>query len=209
MRSERTRVVSFPTDTAVADPLHHTDSPASPALRDLESLSSMEEFAAFYDREAMRLLGFVMKLGSDAHLAADIVQSTFEDALRAWATINNHRAWVRRVATRKLMRARDPARRREEPVDDLLDSEQPLLPGQGGHLLRPDLVVEFSDKTRRVLQLVAELPPAQRTVMAWAMDEYTTDEIATLLHMTPAAVRQNLSRARTAMKEKLNGGDGA
>ncbi|MFI7639686.1 RNA polymerase sigma factor [Nonomuraea sp. NPDC049400] len=180
----------------------------------LESLSTrkvvvMAEIAAFYDQEAKPLLGFLLKAGADAHLAADLVQASFEDAIRTWETISNPRAWLRTVATRKLWRSKDLKRSHEDPAGDLPDGEQLLPAGHRSQLLRPDAMLEFSDEKRRVMDHIATLPRLQRMVLAWHLDGYGTDEIATHLQTTPAAVRQNLTRARTALKQKLSGGGGA
>jgi RNA polymerase sigma-70 factor (ECF subfamily) len=180
----------------------------------LESLSShkvavMAEIAAFYDREAKPLLGFLLKAGADVHLAADLVQASFEDAIRKWETISNPRAWLRTVATRKLWRAKHLKRSHEDPTGDLTDGEQLLPAGHRSQLLRPDAMLEFSDERRRVMELIAALPRLQRMALAWHLDGYGTDEIATHLETTPAAVRQNLTRARTALKQKISGGGGA
>jgi DNA-directed RNA polymerase specialized sigma24 family protein len=45
-------------------------------------------------------------------------------------------------------------------------------------------------------------------VLAWTLDDYTPQEIATALRMTPDAVRANLYKARTNIVQYLrDGGD--
>jgi DNA-directed RNA polymerase specialized sigma24 family protein len=49
------------------------------------------------------------------------------------------------------------------------------------------------------MQLLDSLAPAQREVMALAIDEFTPAEIARLLGKTAVAARQNLHVARTRL----------
>ncbi|MFB9681909.1 RNA polymerase sigma factor [Streptosporangium vulgare] len=164
--------------------------------------------ADFYAREAKKLLGFVMRLGTgDPDLAADIAQATFLEAWKNWDTIREHRAWIRRVAERKLLQAKDFARLRETPVAELPDVERTMAPGHRSELLRPDAALELSEQTRQVIRMIAELPNLQRTVLAWHLDHYSNQEIARHLRMTPAAVRQNLKRAKSTLKIAYYGGE--
>ncbi|MFF3089981.1 sigma factor-like helix-turn-helix DNA-binding protein [Streptomyces nojiriensis] len=45
-----------------------------------------------------------------------------------------------------------------------------------------------------------KLPSKQRAALAWNLDGFTTEESARAMGTTQVAVRQNLSRARTALK---------
>lgn len=56
---------------------------------------------------------------------------------------------------------------------------------------------------RSVLRLLETLPPAQREVLALAVDGFTPTEIAELLGKTRAAVRKNLQFARERLKHEL------
>jgi DNA-directed RNA polymerase specialized sigma24 family protein len=55
------------------------------------------------------------------------------------------------------------------------------------------------------MQLLNALPPAQREVMAFIIDEFEPVEIAALFGKTPAAVRQNLRAARQKLKSAVKG----
>ncbi len=60
-----------------------------------------------------------------------------------------------------------------------------------------------------MLELLEQLPPAQREVMACIVDDLRPAEIAELLGKNPAAVRQNLSAARRRLRKYLAETNGA
>jgi RNA polymerase sigma-70 factor (ECF subfamily) len=64
-------------------------------------------------------------------------------------------------------------------------------------------VVELRDEAQAVLAALADLPPKQRQVMAWSIDGFSPAEIASALGVDPAAVRQNLAKARKNLKQNL------
>ncbi|MFE2971414.1 RNA polymerase sigma factor [Streptomyces sp. NPDC059340] len=61
----------------------------------------------------------------------------------------------------------------------------------------------LKEGNQRVLNALAQLPPLQRHVMAWAQDGFTDREIARALDMREAAVRKNRSRARLRLQQTL------
>ncbi|WKX69392.1 sigma-70 family RNA polymerase sigma factor [Streptomyces sp. XD-27] len=63
--------------------------------------------------------------------------------------------------------------------------------------------VVLREEEARVYAALSRLPMKQRQVMAWHLDGFTTAEIGGALGMQPAAVRQNLARARAHPKEAL------
>jgi RNA polymerase sigma factor (sigma-70 family) len=152
------------------------DSPASLAAAD---------FADCYSRELPGLIWFVMSLGASAEMAADVAQSAFADAFPVWPAIQYPRAWLRRVAQRGYCRCGS----RETPVESPPERLSPLPAVSAA---------ELRDEARAVL---AALPPKQREVMAWCIDGYSPAEIASELGADPAAVRQNLAKARKNLKQ--------
>lgn len=149
------------------------------------------DFSSCYARELSSLIWFVMSLGADAHRAADVAQSTFAEAFPIWDRIQHPNAWLRRVAGRIYYRTMVP---QETPVDVLPDRQGPLSAAAG---------VELHDEARVVLAALADLPPKQRQVIAWSIDGFSPGEIALELDVDPAAVRQNLAKARKNLKQAL------
>jgi RNA polymerase sigma-70 factor (ECF subfamily) len=148
------------------------------------------DFPEFFSQERRPLVRFVMSLGADADLAADIAQTAFERAFPIWDTIAYPRAWLRRVSHHELIRqARTAAR------ETLTDT-----PPDRSSAISAALAVELHAQTRDVLAALASLPPKQRLVMAWSYDGFSDTEIACELGDTPAAVRQNHSKARKKLR---------
>jgi hypothetical protein len=80
--------------------------PAASALLDPAAPCDRPEaapgnFTDCYRRELPGLIWFVMSLGANAEVAADVAQSAFTDAFPLWPTIRHPRAWLRRVAERE------------------------------------------------------------------------------------------------------------
>jgi RNA polymerase sigma-70 factor (ECF subfamily) len=156
----------------------------------------MAEFEAFYAVEAKRLTRFVMRHGASVHEAADAAQSAFAQALMVWETIRQPRAWLRRVAIREYYHR---ALSLEDPKD--------AIPDHTG-ALSAAAEVELREQTHKVLGALATLPARQRQVMAWRYDGFSPAEIAEALDLDPAAVRQNLHKARGNLKKLLGIAEG-
>lgn len=150
----------------------------------------MLDFSACYERGFSSLVWFVMSLGTDPQRAADVAQSAYAEAFAVWDRIEQPAARLRRVAGRIFYRNLVA---RETPVE--------AIPEQGP--LSAANVAEFRDEARTVLAALADLPPKQRQVMAWSIDGFSPAEIARELGTDPAAVRQNLAKARKNLIQQL------
>ena len=74
-----------------------------------------------------------------------------------------------------------------------------------GALPEPGAAVEALFETDAVLSAIRRLPQTQRQVFALHFDQFETTEIAEILQMKQAAVRQNLARARATLRKLLSG----
>jgi RNA polymerase sigma-70 factor (ECF subfamily) len=113
-------------------------------------------------------------------------------AWQKWETIHEPAAWVRTTAARKLWKSSQqlpPA----APIDD--STAHPASSEQ-------DLAV-FSEEQQRVLRLLRQLPPAQRSIAALYYDGLSADEIAQATGRPAATVRSHLRHARRALKEVI------
>ncbi|WWQ68836.1 sigma-70 family RNA polymerase sigma factor [Streptomyces sp. Q6] len=149
------------------------------------------EFAQFYSQHMAKLVRHLMRQGASIHEATEASQAAFTEAFVKWETIEHPAAWLRQVSLRLYWRRHS---HREEPVQEI-----PELPGGPCPLQQ----VELKEQEARVCAALASLPPLQRQVLAWHLDEFSTTEISVALGMTPEAVRQNLSRGRARLKTIL------
>ncbi|MEU9979558.1 sigma-70 family RNA polymerase sigma factor [Streptomyces sp. NPDC051014] len=149
----------------------------APLLRD--------DFNAFYTQEMAAVTVFLMHQGATAYEAADAAHEAMARLLPdLWRTLDHPRTWLRVSAQRCYWRQSSSRTAPTDPVPDRPGGTCPL-----------DTVV-VSEFQQTVLNALRQLPPTMRTVMAWDVDGFTYTEIAEALAMTPAAVRQNISRAR-------------
>ena len=166
-------------------------------------LMSSEEFAALYRQHRSALLWHLLCLGATQAEAADAVQDAFAYALRDSQQVRDRRAWpawLRTVAVRCYLRSlaryggsgRGKSRVSVFPVAEVPDTGPPSQSAD-------------SDVSEQefVLSLLARLPPQQRRVFALHYEGWSAAEIAAQLGMDHAAVRQNISRARTALRNAV------
>lgn len=175
---------------SVLDPVPVAQALLDPATPCDRPEAAPGNFTDCYTRELPGLTWFVMSLGANAEVAADVAQSAFTDAFPLWATIRHPRAWLRRVAERGYYRRGF----RETLVESPPERPESLATASD---------VELRDEARAVLAALAALPPKQRQVMAWCIDGYSPAEIASEIGADPAAVRQNLAKARKNLKQML------
>jgi RNA polymerase sigma factor (sigma-70 family) len=79
------------------------------------------------------------------------------------------------------------------------------LEGHDGVGIIPDVaeLVEYIFEKDSIFKAFRQLSPKEKQVFALHFDRFETSEIAEILQMTPAAVRQNLARARSRLKQLL------
>ena len=166
--------------------------PVPPGGRDPVDIS----FATFYQGEMPYLVRTLIKCGANEQDAADAAQQAFVLLLGKWNTVSMPRAWLRTVSIRQLL----PALIIKRQTSSLDGEEENYAPGTSPPVAT---YVEFREEERLVLGAIHQLPPAQRKVFALSFDGFGSSEIAEILQMNQAAVRQNLARARAALKELL------
>ena len=125
----------------------------------------------------------------DRGRAEEITQDAFLRLYERWGGVvvfERPEAWVRRVAVRDAVRR--AKRERVVPVVALVDS-QPA----GDRLPDVDL-----------LRAVGGLPAQQRAAVAlYYLEDLPVDQVAQLMQVAPATVRQHLFKARSQLAERL------
>lgn len=152
---------------------------------------------AFYREHVEAVQRFVARRVSDPHLAADLTADVFLEAIdaavRYQPSLGTPRAWLFGVARNVLAMHVRRSVREARAVSRV----------QGRRLVSPDAIqriVERIDAERDARQLLAalnDLDEGQRVVVELvAVDGLTPTEAATVLGLTPVAVRVRLHRAR-------------
>ncbi len=158
------------------------------------------DFAALYRQLRSPLLWHLRCLGASPAEAADAVQDAFAHALGAADRQRDELAWpawLRTVAVRSYLRTVAAGGRGQVSVQTMADVPEVRVSADSAAEVQARLEEEM------VFSLVATLPPRQRLVFALHFEGCGTAEIAASLSMTQAAVRQNLARARAALRHSL------
>jgi RNA polymerase sigma factor (sigma-70 family) len=163
------------------------------ANRPVTTTDSYPDFETFYRSYIAQLVVFLVWQGASASDAADLAQETMVDVYRNWSTIAHPNAWARRVASRRLVR-------HVSRIDDPLSSSPPETTAL---ISSADALAEWENK-HQLMQLLRQLPPRQRQILAWSVTGYTPMQIAEELGLSPSSVRMHLHRARRAAARFLS-----
>lgn len=163
-----------------------------------------DEFAALYRQQRSALVWYLRCHGAGQAEAADAVQDAFACALIAADQVRDQRAWsawLRTVALRCYLRSLtgpgSPRGDATRGISVLTMADVPDVVAAG-----PD-GPEVRQQEELVLSLLSELPPQQRRVFALCYEGWSAAEIAAQLGMDQTAVRQNIARARAALRRLI------
>jgi RNA polymerase sigma-70 factor (ECF subfamily) len=151
--------------------------------------------------------------GSEAD-AMDALQDTFLQVYRRLATFRGESrfgTWLYRIATNAaLMQNRVRARQRTEPLDAFL----PGFDAAGAHLRTPaelqsaasvDEIVDRRLLAEKAMAAIERLPESNRVAFVLRdLEEMPTADVAEVLGIEPAAVRQRVHRARLMLRGYLS-----
>lgn len=148
-----------------------------------------EEFERVFRSAYRAVLQTASLVLQDRGRAEEVTQDAFLRLYERWggsATFERPEAWVRRVAVRDAIRR--AKRERLVPVVALADNQP-----SGDRLPEIDL-----------LRAVGALPPKQRAAVAlYYLEDLPVDQVAELMQVAPATVRQHLYKARSQLAESL------
>ncbi len=170
-------------------------------------------FETIVTRYQARVFRLAWRLTANEGDAADVLQETFLQVYRKLATFRGDSrfgTWLYRIATNAaLMHRRTRSRRPSESLDAFL----PRFDENGLHAatpaeLRAAADVEHALDRRRLaekaLAAVDRLPDTYREAFVLRdLEEMTTAQVAELLGLEPAAVRQRVHRARMMLRGYL------
>ncbi len=144
----------------------------------------------------LRVYRFAMHLCGDQHLAEDLAQEAMLRAVRSGENLYEPRAlkvWLLRVVENLW---RDWCRAQKRHSTGELDEADVML-----DQLAPIEQISQAEEVARTIAAMQRLPERQRSILHLiACEELTVTETATILQMTPEAVRSSLSVARARMR---------
>ena len=171
--------------------------------------SAFEQLVARYQRRVYRL---ACRLTSDTD-APDVLQDTFLQAYRHLGSFRGESrfgTWLYRIATNaSLMLRRAQARRPAEPLDNFMPrfDEHGVHAGTPAELKIAAQVDELLDRQTlagKARAAIARLPELYRDAFVLRdLEEMPTAEVAEILRVEPAAVRQRVHRARLMLRGYL------
>jgi RNA polymerase sigma-70 factor (ECF subfamily) len=171
-------------------------------------------FEALVRRYQHRVFGLARRLTSETD-APDVVQETFLQVyrnLRGFRGDSRFSTWLYRIATNaSLMHRRARARRPAESLEAYL----PQFDVRGKHLTTPDAlrvasrVDEMLDRkalAEKAHAAIDRLPDLYREAFVLRdLEEMPTEDVARILGVEPATVRQRVHRARLMLRGYLAG----
>jgi len=162
-------------------------------------------FAELYGAYARDVYRFALYLSGDNALAQDITSETF---LRVWLAkqpvrLGSVKAWLFVIA-RNLYRHELRHLRRRVPLDSAMPAADSLSAAREA---APEVRLEAKEKLGRVLKALAALPEIDRfALLLRAVEEFPYTEIAATLHISIAAAKVKVHRARLRLAAQGLGG---
>ena len=170
-------------------------------------------FEALVARYQHRVFRLACRLTSETD-APDVVQETFLQVYRHLSTFRGgaqFSTWVYRIATNAgLMHRRARARRPAEPLDEFLPrfDADGKLEGTPDALRIPSRLDELLDRhelAKKAQVAIDRLPDLYREAFVLRdLEELPTAEVAQVLGVEPATVRQRVHRARVLVRGYLS-----
>lgn len=183
--------------------------PSDESLAALAAVGDAASFALLVERYEHRVYRLACRLTTEAD-AADILQETFLRAFRGVASFRGESrfgTWLYQIATNAcFMHRRTRARQPTESLD-------PFLPGfdaAGRHdatpealrvVCRIDELIDRAALASKARDGLARLPDIYRDAFVLRdLEDMPTADVATVLGIEPAAVRQRVHRARLMLR---------
>jgi RNA polymerase sigma-70 factor, ECF subfamily len=146
--------------------------------------------------------------------AEDLVQETFLKALRGFATFepgSNFKAWIFRILRNTYLTSRSGlgARRTvalEDELDDRKESGATRYPEGAIDRQTPEMnLIRLADRAALHAAMEKLSPPLLEVILLCDVEEMKYREIATVLEIPIGTVMSRIARARTALREALQG----
>lgn len=154
---------------------------------------SAAEWAACYKDEMLYVQRYLMHTFNLSNIDAscDAAHEAFEELFKKWPEVVNPRAWLRKVAFRKML---GHLPKNETSLDGLF--YDPSDEAASARLM-------LNEEQRAARAAISQLPITQRRVFSMCFDGFSYSEIAEVLEITEAAARKSMERARAKLRELL------
>lgn len=173
--------------------------------------SAFETLVTRHQHRVHRLAARLTRSDADAQ---DVLQETFLAAYRKLGSFRGESrfsTWLCRIATNaaRMLRRRQ-GRRRTEPLDDYLpkfdaDGRHAATPAELEVASRADEMLDRKALAARAREGLDRLPDTYREVFVLRdLEEMTSEEVAGLLGISAATVRQRAHRARLMLRGWLS-----
>ena len=172
-----------------------------------------EAFRTLLDRYGARLLRLARRFLGNEEDARDAVQDAMVSVFKSIGNFESGSmlsTWLHRIVVNaSLMKLRTKKRREEIDIEEYLPQFQ-----EDGHQLEPsqpwtesaESMLERDELRAIVRKSIDQLPETYRIVLLLRdIEEMTTEETASILGITPNAVKIRLHRARQALRTLLDG----
>jgi RNA polymerase sigma-70 factor (ECF subfamily) len=167
---------------------------------------SREEFEQLAVEQLDTLYRLALRLTGKQADAEDLVQEAYYRAIRSWESFDLQQAGIRPWLVRILRNTFLTKAQRESRQPNAIDSE--ILEATAGSALPPDArpwspeLAEGMDE--ELVHAMESLPEEYRTTMVlWALEDFSYQEIAQALEIPIGTVMSRLHRARAKLAEKL------
>jgi RNA polymerase sigma-70 factor (ECF subfamily) len=181
------------------------------ALAAAGDASAFEELVTRYQNRVYRLACRLTGRDSDA---LDVLQDTFLQVFRHLASFRGEArfsTWLYRIATNAaLMHQRTRARHPEESLEDFLprfddSNTHRQTPEELQVVSRVEELLNHEMLAARVREAVERLPELYRVAFVLRdLEDVPTEDVAVILGVEPAAVRQRVHRARLMLRGVLS-----
>jgi RNA polymerase sigma-70 factor (ECF subfamily) len=172
-----------------------------------------ERFKELVQRYEQKLYTFGRRMCRDESGAEDLVQDTFLNVFRYLKDFRyetKFKNWLYRVAANTALKQRRRSKFAPEPelpLEDVLDREEAASPAEVPEWARMPLEQLLNEELLGILrQAIWSLPEKYRIVVILRdIEEFSTEDTAQILNLSPANVKVRLHRARLFLRDKLKG----
>jgi RNA polymerase sigma-70 factor (ECF subfamily) len=170
-------------------------------------VSAFEELVNLYERKIFRLAKHIT---GNMEEAEDVLQESF---LKAFTHLDQFQGdskfytWLVRIAVNEaLMKLRKRNSARSVSLDEMIETDENLMPREVEDWEDNPEQKFAKDELQRILAEAIELlePGFRAVFLLRDVEQFSTEETASLLNLSVPAVKSRLLRARLKLRQKLN-----